>query len=128
MGKETERSVEMRRLLEEYGASGLSRWEFCQQRSIALTTFDYWRRVHSIKPTTQERWPRLLAVKVAATEPAADFRLSLGRVRQAEPTNAVERGCPCIRLLRKSWGNGGQPDPRNPYRISPSWASKCSGS
>jgi hypothetical protein len=44
MGKETERSVEMRRVLEEYAVSGLSRREFCQHRGITLTTFDYWRR------------------------------------------------------------------------------------
>jgi len=49
MGKETKRSAEMRRMLEEYAASGLGRREFCQQRSIALTTFDYWRREHGVK-------------------------------------------------------------------------------
>ena len=69
MGKETERSAEMRRVLEEYAAGGLSRREFCQQRGIALTTFDYWRRVH--------------AVKVAPAE-AADFRLSLANGRRIE--------------------------------------------
>ena len=39
----------MRRVLEEYEASGLRRREFCQQRGIALTTFDYWRREHAVK-------------------------------------------------------------------------------
>ena len=53
MGKETERSAEMRRVLEEYAAGGLSRREFCQQREIALTTFDYWRRQHAAKPRKQ---------------------------------------------------------------------------
>ncbi len=84
MGKETERSAEMRRVLEEYAAGGLSRREFCQQRGITLTTFDYWRRVHSDKPRKQARRPRLVAVKVTHAEPAPDFRLSLGNGRRIE--------------------------------------------
>ena len=52
MGKETERSSEMRRVLDEWESSGLRRREFCQQRGIALTTFDYWRREHAVKPWT----------------------------------------------------------------------------
>ena len=39
----------MRRMLEEYQASGLSRREFCQQRSIPVTTFDYWRGKDRVK-------------------------------------------------------------------------------
>jgi hypothetical protein len=45
----------MRRVLEEYTASGLSQREFRQQRGITLTTFDYWRRAHAVKPRKQER-------------------------------------------------------------------------
>lgn len=84
MGKETERSREMRRVLEEYAASGLSRREFCEQRGLALTTFDYWRREHIVKPRKPERPPRLVAVKVAHTEAAPDFRLSLTNGRRIE--------------------------------------------
>jgi hypothetical protein len=84
MGKETERSAEMRRVLEEYAASGLSRREFCQQRGITLTTFDYWRREHAVKPGKQERRPRLVAVKVAGAEPAPHFALSLRNGRRIE--------------------------------------------
>jgi hypothetical protein len=84
MGKETERSVEMRRVLEEYAASGLRRREFCEQRGIRLTTFDYWRREHAVEPRKQGRRPRMVAVKVANAEPAADFRLSLTNGRRIE--------------------------------------------
>ena len=84
MGKETERSAEMRRVLEEYAASGLKRREFCEQRGIALTTFDYWRRQHADKPGKPERRPRLVAVKVAQAEPAAHFALSLKNGRRIE--------------------------------------------
>ena len=84
MGKETERSAEMRRVLQEYAASGMSRREFCEQRGITLTTFDYWRREHAVKPRKQERRPRLVAVKVANQEPAPRFALSLRNGRQIE--------------------------------------------
>src|SRR5436309_15946023 len=84
MVKETERSTEMRRVLEEYAAGGLSRREFCQERGITLTTFDYWRRAHAAKPRKKERRPRMVAVTVAHAEPAADFRLSLGNGRRIE--------------------------------------------
>jgi hypothetical protein len=81
---ETERSQQMRRMLEEYKASGLSRREFCQQRSIALTTFDYWQREHAGKPRRQARRPRLVKVEVAPSETAGQFRLSLANGRRIE--------------------------------------------
>ena len=84
MGKETERSAEMRRVVEEYAASGLRRREFCQQRGIALTTLDYWRREHAVKPRKQERRPRMVAVKVADAEPAPHFTVSLANGRRIE--------------------------------------------
>jgi len=84
MGKPTERSEQMKRMLEEYKASGLSRQEFCQQRSIALTTFDYWRREHRAKPGKQAHSPRLVKVEVAASEVSGQFTLSLANGRRIE--------------------------------------------
>jgi hypothetical protein len=84
MGKETERSAEMRRVLEEYAASGLSRRDFCRQRSIALTTFDYWRREHAMKGRKQERRSRMVAVEVANAEAGPNFTLSLANGRRIE--------------------------------------------
>lgn len=81
---ETERSQQMRRMLEEYKASGLSRQEFCQQRSIPLTTFDYWRREHGVKPGKQARPARMLKVEVAASEASGQFTLSLANGRRIE--------------------------------------------
>ena len=50
--------------MEEFRTSGLTRREFCSQRGIALTTFDYWRR--------QSRSTlRLVKVEVARPETAA---------------------------------------------------------
>jgi hypothetical protein len=84
MGKETERSAEMRRVVEEYAASGLKRREFCQQRGIALTTFDYWRRELAVEPRKQEQRPRMVAVQVANAELAPHFTLSLANGRRIE--------------------------------------------
>ena len=78
MGKLTERSQQMRQMrqmLEEYKTSGLSRREFCQKRSIPLTTFDYWR-------TQLRAKPRLVKVEVARPDQAAQsltLRLANGR-------------------------------------------------
>jgi hypothetical protein len=84
MGKETERSAEMRQVLEEYAASGLKRREFCQQRGITLTTFDYWRREHAVKLPKPERRQRMVAVKVVNPEPAPYFIVSLANGRRIE--------------------------------------------
>jgi hypothetical protein len=84
MGEETERSSEMRRVLDEWESSGLRRREFCQQRGIALTTFDYWRREHATKRRKPARLPRMVAVKVTHVEPAGQFTLSLANGRRIE--------------------------------------------
>jgi hypothetical protein len=82
---ETERSQQMRRMLEEYRASGLSRRKFCEQRSIALTTFDYWRREHAGKPRKQVRRTRLVKVEVAPSQTAGQgFTLNLANGRRIE--------------------------------------------
>ena len=77
MGKETRRAAEMRLVIEEYAASGLGRKQFCEQRGITLTTFDYWRRELRGKP-------RLLKVNVAASEPKGQFVLMLANGRRIE--------------------------------------------
>ncbi len=84
MGKETKRSAEMRGMLEEYAASGLRRREFCQQRGMALTTFDYWRREHAVQRRIQAGRPRMVAVKVANADPPPNFALSLANGRRIE--------------------------------------------
>ena len=71
-------------MLEEYVASGLRRREFCQQRGIALTTFDYWRRKHAVQPRIAPRRPRMVAVKMASAEPPSNLVLSLANGRRIE--------------------------------------------
>ena len=84
MGKETKRSAEMRGMLEEYAASGLTRREFCQQRSIPLTTFDYWRGKQRVKVGKPVRRTQLVKVEVAASEITGQFTLSLANGRRIE--------------------------------------------
>ncbi len=68
----------MKRVVEEFSASGLRRREFCNQRGIALTTFDYWRQQLRSKP-------RLVKVEVARPESAAQsFTLRLANGRSIE--------------------------------------------
>jgi hypothetical protein len=81
---ETERSQQMRRMLEEYKTSGLSRREFCQQRSIPLTTFDYWRGKQRVKVGKPVRRTQLVKVEVAASEITGQFTLSLANGRRIE--------------------------------------------
>ena len=78
MGKPTDRRSEMRQVVEEFLSSGLTRREFCNQRGIALTTFDYWRQQFRSKP-------RLVKVEVAQPEQAAQsFTLRLANGRSIE--------------------------------------------
>ena len=78
MGKPTNRRSEMKRVVEEFLSSGLTRREFCSQRGIALTTFDYWRSQFRSKP-------RLVKVEVARQETAAQsFTLRLANGRSIE--------------------------------------------
>jgi hypothetical protein len=72
------RSTEqIRQLIDAYGASGLTRREFCERHRIPVTTLDYWRR-------SQPRKPRLVEVEVAATETPQGFTLILANGRRIE--------------------------------------------
>lgn len=78
MGKPTDRRVEMKRVVEEFAGSGLTRRAFCSQRGIAITTFDYWRQQLRSKP-------RLVKVEVARPAAAAQsFTLRLANGRSIE--------------------------------------------
>ena len=78
MGKPSKRWSEMKRVVEEFGGSGLTRGEFCKHRGITLTTFDYWRRQFRAKP-------RLVKVEVARPGGAPQsFTLRLANGRSIE--------------------------------------------
>jgi hypothetical protein len=84
MGQPTDRRSEMRRVVEEFRAGGLTRGEFCSQRGLALTTFDYWRRQFRSKP-------RLVKVEVARPEEAMQsFTLRLANGRSIESSGRFD--------------------------------------
>jgi transposase-like protein len=74
MGMQSQRWSEMRRVVEGFRASGLTRREFCGQRGIELATLDYWRRQFRSKP-------RLVKVELAQPEAAVQsFTLRLANI------------------------------------------------
>lgn len=78
MGKQKRSADDIRRTIEEFQNSGLTRREFCQRRQIGVTTLDYWRRAR--------RQPQLAEIEVAASEPEArpGFTLRLANGRHIE--------------------------------------------
>ena len=76
MGKKRS-ADDIRRVVNAFQSSGLTRREFCERYHIAVTTLDYWRRAHS-------RQPRLVEVEMTAREPASGFTLSLANGRRIE--------------------------------------------
>jgi hypothetical protein len=77
MGRHKRSGDDIRRTIEKFDNSGLTRREFCQRHDIAVTTLDYWRRA-------QTRAARLVEVKVAARMPDGGFTLSLRNGRRIE--------------------------------------------
>ena len=77
MGKQKRNAEDMRRTIEEFHKSGLTRREFCRRHDIAVTTLDYWRRA-------QSRPAGLVEVEVAAGGPSPGFTLSLVNGRRIE--------------------------------------------
>jgi len=67
---------EVRRIVEGYTKSGMTRRQYCEKHNIPITTLDYWRRI-------QTRKPRLVEVTVE-TQPAAGFVLVLANGRRIE--------------------------------------------
>jgi len=84
MGKQKRNADDMRRAIDEFQKSGLTRREFCERQHIAVTTLDYWRRA-------QSRSARLVKVKVAASEPAPGSTLSLANGRRIESGGALAK-------------------------------------
>jgi hypothetical protein len=77
MDKQKRSSEEIRRLIEEFRGSGLTRREFCQRHGIAITTLDYWRGAH-------KRTPQLVRVAVEAPQAGPGFVLVLANGRRIE--------------------------------------------
>ena len=69
---------EIRRIVEGFAKSGMTRREYCAKHRVALTTLDYWRRAH------RKQKPRLVEVEVEPAQPAGGFALVLANGRRIE--------------------------------------------
>ena len=65
---------EIRRIVEGYESSGLTRGEYCAKYNIPITTLDYWRRARKKKPKLLE-----VAVEPQPTPPGFVLVLPNGR-------------------------------------------------
>jgi transposase-like protein len=69
---------EIRRIVEGFAKSGMTRREYCAKHGVAVTTLDYWRRAHG------KQKQRLVRVEVEPAQPLAGFALVLGNGRRIE--------------------------------------------
>jgi transposase-like protein len=69
---------EVRRIVEGFWKSGMTRREYCAKHGMAITTLDYWRRAH------RQQKPRLVEVAVEPAQPLAGFVLRLTNGRRIE--------------------------------------------
>jgi hypothetical protein len=69
---------EIRRIVEGFAKSGVTRREYCAKNGIGMSTLDYWRRVH------RKEKPKLVKVDIEPGQPVAGFALVLGNGRRIE--------------------------------------------
>jgi len=69
---------EIRRIVEGFAKSGMTRREYCAKHRVAMTTLDYWRRAH------RKQKPTLVQVEVEPAQPAGGFALVLANGRRIE--------------------------------------------
>ena len=69
---------EIRRIVEGFAKSGMTRREYCAKNGIGMSTLDYWRRAH------RKQKPRLVEVGVEPAQPMVGFALVLANGRRIE--------------------------------------------
>jgi hypothetical protein len=69
---------EIRRIVEGFAKSGLTRREYGAKHNIAVTTLDYWRR------SQRKQKPRLVEVAIEQAQPLTGFALVLVNGRRIE--------------------------------------------
>jgi transposase-like protein len=68
---------EIRRIVEGYAASGMTRRQYCQEHGISITTLDYWRR-------SQRDSAKLIEVAIDPQQAGPGFTLVLANGRRIE--------------------------------------------
>ena len=81
MGKQRRSAEELQGMIAKFGASGLTRREFCERHAIPVTTLDYYR--HRLGRKAK---PRMVKVNIADTDtqPQGNFTLVLANGRRIE--------------------------------------------
>ena len=69
---------EVRKLIDGFAKSGMTRREYCAKHGVAMTTLDYWRRAH------RKQKPTLVPVAIEEARPLAGFALELANGRRIE--------------------------------------------
>jgi hypothetical protein len=70
---------EVRKLVDGFAKSGMTRREYCAKHNIAITTLDYWRRAE------KKSRPKLVEVAIeSAPQPVGGFALVLANGRRIE--------------------------------------------
>ena len=68
---------EVRRIVKDYAASGMTRREYCAKHHIAVTTLDYWRRGY-------KNGAKLLEVAIEPQQAGPGFAVVLANGRRIE--------------------------------------------
>jgi hypothetical protein len=69
---------EVRKIVEGFAKSGMTRREYCAQHGIAVTTLDYWRRSQG------KQKPKMVRIALEEAQPRAGFTLVLANGRRIE--------------------------------------------
>ena len=64
---------EIRKIVEGFAKSGMTRREYCAKHGVAMTTLDYWRRAH------RKQKPKLVQVAIEEARAAGWFRAGAGQ-------------------------------------------------
>jgi transposase-like protein len=84
---------EIRRMVEGFAKSQMTRREYCAKHGVAMTTLDYWRRAH------RKQKPRRVEIAVEQAQPPHGFALVLANGRSIESSWRFDEG-ELARLIR----------------------------
>jgi hypothetical protein len=88
---------EIRRIVEGFAKSGMTRREYCARQGVAMTTLDYWRRAG------RREKPKLVKVDVEPAQPVVGFALVLANGRRIESSWSF-RAAELEKLIRVAEG------------------------
>jgi len=69
---------EIRRIVEGFAKSGMTRRQYCAKHGVGISTLDYWRRAH------RKQKPRLVEVAIEPAPSSSGFALVLANGRRIE--------------------------------------------